>query len=60
MPNVGWAGVFKVAIAFDMIAAVLAWFVLRKMKPPVKAQLQGGLREAARAVQATKKEEVLV
>jgi hypothetical protein len=40
MPNVGWAGVFKVAIAFDMIAAVLAWFVLRKLKPPVKQPVQ--------------------
>jgi hypothetical protein len=47
MPKVGWAGVFKVAIAFDMIAAVLAWFVLRKLKPPVKQPLQAALAGAA-------------
>ena len=35
VPNVGWSGVFKVAIAFDVIAAVLAFFVLRTMRAPV-------------------------
>jgi MFS family permease len=34
LPKVGWAGVFTVAIAFDVIAAVLALFVLRRMKVP--------------------------
>ena len=34
MPKVGWAGVFKIAIVFDSIAAVLAFFVLRKLKAP--------------------------
>src|SRR5215470_12216989 len=34
MPQIGWKGVFSVAIAFDLIAAVLAFFVLRKMKAP--------------------------
>jgi MFS transporter, OFA family, oxalate/formate antiporter len=34
MPKIGWAGVFKVSIAFDLIAAALAFFVLRKMKAP--------------------------
>jgi len=38
MPKVGWGGVFKVAIAFDLIAAVLAFFVLRKMKAPAASQ----------------------
>jgi hypothetical protein len=58
MPKVGWAGVFKVAIAFDMIAAVLAWFVLRKLKPPVKEKAQTGFAKAIeKAVE--KKEEVL-
>jgi MFS transporter, OFA family, oxalate/formate antiporter len=37
VPAVGWSGVFKVAIAFDTAAAVLAFFVLRKMKAPVLA-----------------------
>ncbi len=35
VPAVGWSGVFKVAIAFDVAAAVLAFFVLRTMKAPV-------------------------
>jgi MFS transporter, OFA family, oxalate/formate antiporter len=35
MPQVGWKGVFSVAIAFDLIAAFLAFFVLRRMKAPV-------------------------
>ncbi len=35
VPAVGWSGVFKVAIVFDVAAAVLAFFVLRRMKAPV-------------------------
>jgi hypothetical protein len=35
VPKVGWSGVFKVAIAFDVVAAVLAFFVLRTMRAPV-------------------------
>src|SRR5215472_698284 len=35
MPSIGWKGVFSVAIVCDLIAAVLAFFVLRKMKAPV-------------------------
>lgn len=38
MPKVGWFGVFAVAIAFDLIAATLAFFVLRNMKVPALAQ----------------------
>jgi MFS family permease len=34
LPKTGWAGVYTVAIAFDVIAAVLAFFVLRRMKVP--------------------------
>ncbi|HEY6250728.1 MAG TPA: oxalate/formate MFS antiporter [Candidatus Angelobacter sp.] len=40
VPKWGWPGVFKIAIVFDLIAAVLAFFVLRKMKAPVK---EGGV-----------------
>jgi OFA family oxalate/formate antiporter-like MFS transporter len=36
IPKGGWVGVFRVAIVFDAIAAVLAFFVLRKMKAPEK------------------------
>src|SRR5215469_4673720 len=41
MPKWGWPGVFKIAIVFDLIAAVLAFFVLRKMKAPVKQGTPG-------------------
>ena len=34
MPNVGWTGVFRIAIFFDLAAAFLAFFVLRRMKVP--------------------------
>jgi MFS transporter, OFA family, oxalate/formate antiporter len=39
MPNTGWKGVFRVAIVFDACAAVLAFFVLRRMKAPVRQEL---------------------
>ncbi len=35
LPKVGWAGVFTIAIVFDVVAAVLAFFVLRRMRVPV-------------------------
>ena len=38
LPKVGWQGVYAVAIAFDIIAAILAFFVLRRMKVPVKGE----------------------
>ncbi len=41
MPNTGWRGVFRVAIFFDAIAAVLAFFVLRRMKAPVHREVPG-------------------
>jgi MFS transporter, OFA family, oxalate/formate antiporter len=36
MPKVGWFGVYSVAIAFDVLGALLAFFVLKRMKVPVK------------------------
>jgi MFS family permease len=42
MPSVGWKGVFSVAIVCDLAAAVLAFFVLRKMKAPVLSAEQAG------------------
>jgi len=41
MPNTGWKGVFRFAIVFDAIAAVLAFFVLRRMKAPVRNNVTG-------------------
>jgi hypothetical protein len=48
MPSIGWKGVFSVAIVSDLIAAVLAFFVLRKMKAPVLSaeQAEGGKLQA--------------
>jgi MFS transporter, OFA family, oxalate/formate antiporter len=37
MPKIGWVGVFMVAIVFDTIGALLAFFVLRRMKAPAAA-----------------------
>jgi OFA family oxalate/formate antiporter-like MFS transporter len=34
LPRIGWAGVFSIAIIFDLTAAFLAFFVLRRMKVP--------------------------
>ena len=34
LPKVGWVGVFTIAIVFDAAAAILAWFVLRRMRMP--------------------------
>jgi OFA family oxalate/formate antiporter-like MFS transporter len=39
LPKAGWAGVFRVAIVFDLTAAVLAFFVLRRMKAPVHREV---------------------
>jgi len=38
VPNIGWKGVFSIAIAFDFLGAILAFFVLRKMKAPALPQ----------------------
>jgi MFS family permease len=40
LPKIGWAGVFQIAIFFDLTAAVLALFVLRKMKVPVPREVR--------------------
>ncbi len=34
VPNVGWTGVFTVAIVFDICASLLAFFVLRRLRVP--------------------------
>jgi len=38
LPKTGWMGVFRVAIVFDACAALLAFFVLRRMKAPVLSE----------------------
>lgn len=38
-PRIGWAGVFGISIVFDLVAAGLAFFVLRRMKAPVLSEV---------------------
>jgi MFS family permease len=47
VPNVGWAGVFAVAVVFDWTAAILAFFVLRRMAVPA-----GGERPSVETIPA--------
>ena len=49
VPNIGWTGVFGVSIVFDIIAAGLAFFVLKRLKAPQLAA------EAATSAAATGK-----
>jgi MFS transporter, OFA family, oxalate/formate antiporter len=49
LPNAGWKGVFRFAIVFDICAALLAFFVLRQMKAPVRQELTGGAPQLAPA-----------
>jgi OFA family oxalate/formate antiporter-like MFS transporter len=39
LPKIGWVGVFSIAILFDLSAALLAFFVLKRMKVPSEQQL---------------------
>lgn len=52
MPKVGWMGVFTVAIVFDSIAAILAFFVLRRMKAPASVEVSPVTTSDARATSA--------
>ncbi|MGE5323262.1 MAG: oxalate/formate MFS antiporter [Actinomycetota bacterium] len=38
VPKIGWAGVFGISVVFDLVAAGLALFVLKRMKAPVKPE----------------------
>src|SRR2546427_1594823 len=49
LPKTGWAGVFRIAIFFDVAAAVLAFFVLRRMKAPVPRVVSGVAQHLAPA-----------
>lgn len=43
LPGIGWPGVFAVAIAFDLTAAVMAFLVLRNMKLPLHAEIPASM-----------------
>ena len=34
VPNIGWGGVFTIAAIFDICAALIAFFILRRMRVP--------------------------
>lgn len=38
-PHIGWTGVFGISIVFDVAAAALAFFVLKRMKAPVLSEV---------------------
>jgi len=38
VPKIGWIGVFMITIVLDWIAAILAFFVLRRMKAPASRE----------------------
>jgi len=49
LPNVGWFGVYSVAIVFDVMGALLAFFVLKRMKVPVKETATAPIGQQATA-----------
>jgi OFA family oxalate/formate antiporter-like MFS transporter len=50
LPKIGWAGVFAIAIVFDLTAATLSFFVLRRMKMPSLPLLTMGASQPQPAV----------
>jgi OFA family oxalate/formate antiporter-like MFS transporter len=42
LPRIGWPGVFAVAIGFDLLAAAMAFLVLRNMKLPAQERIAAG------------------
>lgn len=44
VPKIGWSGVFGISILFDLVAAALAVFVLKRMKAPVKTGGEAALK----------------
>lgn len=49
VPNIGWGGVFTIAVVFDFVAAILAFFVLRRMAVPTGGERPSVARMAAPA-----------
>jgi OFA family oxalate/formate antiporter-like MFS transporter len=47
-PRIGWTGVFGISIGFDVVAAALAFFVLKRLKAPgVREEGQQAIKVAA-------------
>lgn len=51
-PNIGWVGVFGISIAFDLVAAGLAFFVLKRMKAPTRSEYTPQPQAKAPAISA--------
>jgi OFA family oxalate/formate antiporter-like MFS transporter len=51
VPRIGWGGVFGISIAFDLAAASLAFFVLKRLKAPDLATVQNNRTTAPAGVQ---------
>lgn len=49
VPSIGWSGVFGISIVFDVIAAALAVFVLKRMKAPVQTGGEAALKAGVTA-----------
>ncbi|MFL5419630.1 MAG: oxalate/formate MFS antiporter [Myxococcales bacterium] len=54
LPRIGWVGVFSIAIVFDLTAAFIAFFVLRRMKVPSVGEVTHELAAPAGVVPAMK------
>ena len=54
LPRIGWAGVFSIAIVFDLTAAFLAFFVLRRMKVPSASEVHSEIAPTHGVVPAMK------
>jgi MFS transporter, OFA family, oxalate/formate antiporter len=50
VPKIGWTGVFGISIIFDLIAAVLAFFVLKRLKAPELTTAEKQAKEASAQV----------
>ena len=50
-PRIGWSGVFGISIAFDLVAALLAFFVLKRLKAPDLVAVQNNRTTAPASVQ---------
>jgi OFA family oxalate/formate antiporter-like MFS transporter len=55
LPRIGWAGVFSMAIVFDLVAATLAILVLRRMKVPIPRTTVGRAQAPVAPVSAGNK-----
>jgi MFS transporter, OFA family, oxalate/formate antiporter len=52
VPKIGWKGVFSIAIVFDFCGAILAYFVLRRMKAPTAQEVSAVAPSEPRASEA--------